>query len=142
MQIGGDIYSILEELCNIIHRDIERQALYIQVSLADKLDQCKGKRVEIVNEHIKILQEAYQEAYQEINIVQDKEKQKEEVIQDKEVFLYKLYSISLSSEASRLPISEPILIKEKVNNFKKELKILQFLTKTIPFLPLTYYKFI
>ena len=80
MQIGGDIYSILEELCNIIHRDIERQALHIQVSLADKLDQCKGKRVEIVNEHIKILQEAYQGAYQGINIVQDKEKQKEEVI--------------------------------------------------------------
>ena len=80
MQIGGDIYSILEELCNIIHRDIERQALHIQVSLADKLDQYKGKRVEIVNEHIKILQEAYQGAYQGINIVQDKEKQKEEVI--------------------------------------------------------------
>lgn len=39
MQIGGDIYSISEELCNIIYR------------------------VEIVNEYIKILQEAYQGAY-------------------------------------------------------------------------------
>jgi len=48
----------------------------------------------------------------------------------------------LSSEASRLSIPKPILIKEEVNNFKKELKILQSLIKTIPFLPLTHYKFI
>jgi len=48
----------------------------------------------------------------------------------------------LSSEASRLPIPKLNLIKEEVNNFKRELKILQSLTKTIPFLPLTHYKFI
>ena len=46
------------------------------------------------------------------------------------------------SEASRPPIPEPILIKEGINNFKKKLKILQSPTKTIPFLPLTHYKFI
>jgi len=36
IQIGGDIYSILEELYTIIHRDIEKQAHHIQVLLADK----------------------------------------------------------------------------------------------------------
>ena len=55
IQIEEDIYSILEELCNIIYRDIERQAHYIQVLLANKLDQYKGKRVEIVHKHIKTL---------------------------------------------------------------------------------------
>jgi len=63
MQVGGDIYSILEELCNIIHRDMERQAYYIQVLLADELDQYKEREVETVNEYVKTLQEAYQEAY-------------------------------------------------------------------------------
>ncbi len=43
MQIGGDIYSILEELYAIIHRDIERQAHHIQVLLADELDQCEER---------------------------------------------------------------------------------------------------
>jgi len=63
MQVEGDIYSILEELCNIIHRDMERQAYYIQVLLADELDQYKEREVETVNEYVKTLQEAYQEAY-------------------------------------------------------------------------------
>jgi len=39
---------------------------------------------------------------------------KEEVVQDKEVFLYKLYAISL--ETSRPTTSEPILLKEEFNN--------------------------
>ena len=43
MQIRGDIYSIPEELWNIIYRDMEKQAHHIQVLLADKLDWCKDK---------------------------------------------------------------------------------------------------
>ena len=55
IQIEGDIYSILEELYTIIHRDIEKQAHHIQVLLADKLDQCKERGVETVDEHVKML---------------------------------------------------------------------------------------
>jgi len=62
-------------------------------------------------------------------MVIEKEKQKDKVIQDKEVFLYKLYAIS--SEPSRLPTLEPILLKEEVDLLEKILKILQSLTKTI-----------
>ena len=58
-QIYLDRYVIvLEELGNIIHRDIKRQTHYIQILLVD--------------EYVKILQEAYQEIYQVLNKVQDK----------------------------------------------------------------------
>ena len=89
MQIGGDIYNILEELRNIIHGDIEWQTHHIQVLLANELDQYKGKGEERVSKHIRILQKAYQETYHNTPqpIVIDKEKQKEGVVQDKEVFL-------------------------------------------------------
>ena len=93
-QIGGDIFK---KLRNIIYKDIEWQIHHIQVLLADKLDQCKDKEEERVDKHIKVLQEAYQETYQDVLqlIVVDKWKQKKEVVQNKEVFLYKLYAISL-----------------------------------------------
>ena len=50
-----DIYSILEELYTVIHGDMEKQAHYIQVLLADELDQHKEREVKIVNEYIKTL---------------------------------------------------------------------------------------
>jgi len=56
MQIGRDIYSISKELRNVIHRDMEQQAHYIQVLLANELDKCKGKEVEVVDKYIKVLQ--------------------------------------------------------------------------------------
>ena len=40
-QIREDIYSIINDLQNIIHGDMEKQAHYIL--LVDKLDQCKEK---------------------------------------------------------------------------------------------------
>ena len=55
IQIGRDIYSISEELKNVIHEDIKWQAHYIQVLLADELDQCKGKETKAVDEHIRVL---------------------------------------------------------------------------------------
>jgi len=55
IQISRDIYSISEELRNIIHRDIEQQAHHIQVLLADELEQYKEKRTEAVGKHIKAL---------------------------------------------------------------------------------------
>ena len=73
-----------------------------------------------------------------MNIIQDKEKCKEDIIQDKEV-LYKLHT-TLLSEPRRLLMLKSILLKEKVNNLGKALKILQSPTKTIPFLSPTHYK--
>jgi len=77
-----------------------------------------------MEEHIKMIQEAYQETYQEVpqpmNI--DKGKQKEGITQDKEVFLYKLYNISL--ESSKQKTSELIFIQEEVDNLEKALQIL------------------
>ena len=59
IQIREDIYSISKELQNIIHRNIERQAYYIQVLLANKLDWYKDKEDEWVEEYIKIIQDIY-----------------------------------------------------------------------------------
>ena len=49
-------------------------------------------------------------------------KQKKEVVQNKEVFLYKLYAISL--KPSRLTTLKLILLKEEINNLEKLLKTL------------------
>jgi len=82
IQIRGDIYSISEELKNIIHRNMKWQSHHIQVLLADVLDQCRGKENKWVDEHIKVLQEVYQKMYQATlqPMVVNKGKQKEEVI--------------------------------------------------------------
>ena len=50
----------------------------------------------------------------------DKEKQKEERIQDKIVFLYKLYDISLKSSQPKTP--ELVFIQDEVNNLEKHMK--------------------
>jgi len=98
------------------------------------LNQCKGKGEERVNEHIKVLQEVYQEIYQDTlqSIAVDKGKEKEKIVQDKKVFLYKLYTISL--EPSRLTILEPILLKEEIDNLEQALKNIKISNKdyTIP----------
>ena len=41
VQVDGDIYSIFEELRNVIYREIEQQAYHIQVLLANELDYYK-----------------------------------------------------------------------------------------------------
>ena len=58
-QIGEDIYSITNNLQNIVYRDMEKQAYQIQILLTDKLDQYKGKGDKQVEEYIKIIQETY-----------------------------------------------------------------------------------
>jgi len=133
-QIGEDIYSISEELKGIIYGDMEYQTHHIQVLLADELDYCRDKRDEQVKEHIKMIQEVYQESYYNTSqsMIINKKKQKEGVVQDK------LYVILPKS--SRPKTSEPIFIQEEVYNLEKMLKILQSPVKTIPFLSLSYYK--
>jgi len=71
-------------------------------------------------------------------MVIDKGKQKEEVIQDEEVLLYKSYTILL--EPSRPTTSESILLQKKIDNLEKILKMVQSPTKTIIFLLPAYYK--
>jgi len=68
----------------------------------------------------------------------DKEKQKEERIQDKEVFLYKLYYISLKS--SQPKTSEPVFIQDEVNNLEKYMKSMQSPVKTVSFHLPPHYK--
>ena len=43
IQIVGNIFSISEDLQNIVQSDMENQVHHIQVLLVDKLDNCKGK---------------------------------------------------------------------------------------------------
>ena len=64
-------------------------------------------------------------------------KEKEEVVQDKEVFLYILYAILL--ELSKLTTLALILLKE-IDNLERVLKTLQSPMKTTLFLSLAYYK--
>ena len=59
IQIVGDIFSILEDLQNIIQENIENQAYHIQTFLANELDNFKGKGNTYVNEHIKKIQNMY-----------------------------------------------------------------------------------
>ena len=136
----NNICSILKELRKIVHGDMELQTHHIQVLLANELDWYKDKGEERVNKHIKELQEVYQEIYQDIPqpMVVNKGKQKEKVVQDEEVFLYKPYAISL--ELSRPIILKPIFLIEEVDNLERALKILQSPIKTIPFLSLAHYK--
>jgi len=59
MQIAGDIFSISEDLRNIIQSDMENQVYHIQKLLADKLDNCKEKGNDYTKEHIKKIQDTY-----------------------------------------------------------------------------------
>jgi len=61
MQTAGDIFSISEDLQNIIQSDMENQVYHIQKLLADKLDNCKEKGNNYVKEHIKEIQDAYKQ---------------------------------------------------------------------------------
>ena len=91
---------------------MENQTHYIQALLTDKLDRCKGKENHLVNENIKIIQNAYQKIHEDIPqlMIVDKGKQKEDRLQD------------------------------EVNNLEKAMTLLQSPTKTIPFCPPPYYK--
>jgi len=52
-QTAGDIFSISENLWNIIQSDMKNQVYHIQKLLADELDNYKGKGNNYVEEHIK-----------------------------------------------------------------------------------------
>ena len=60
-QNAGDIFSILQDLQNIIQEDMENQAYYIQTLLTDELDRCKEKGNTYAEEHIKEIQDIYKQ---------------------------------------------------------------------------------
>ena len=91
IQIAKDIFSILEDLWDIIQGNIKNQAYHIQVLVADEFDRCKGKENQLVKKHIKTIQNAYQETHK----------------------LYKPYDIL--SKSSKLKTSELIFVQDKVN---------------------------
>ena len=59
MQTAKDIFSISEDLWNIIQSDMENQVYHIQKMLADKLDNCKRKGNNYVEDNIKEIQDVY-----------------------------------------------------------------------------------
>ena len=63
----------------------------------------------------------------------NKEKQQGGIVQNKEVFWYKPYNITLEQEWPKT--SKPVFIQEEVDNLKKALQTLQLPVKTIPFYP-------
>jgi len=66
----------------------------------------------------------------------DKEKQKEDIIQDEKVLLYKLYNISTSS-SSKTPPPDTQILQDKINKLNKAL---QLPVKTILFTSPNHYK--
>ena len=119
---------------------MEQQAYHIQVLLVDELNWYKEKEREVVDKHIKILQEVYQDSYWDTLqlMIIDKGKQKKDTVQD-EVLLYKSYNI-LTSSSSETSSPDTQILQDKINNLEKVLKMLQSPVKTILFTPPNYYK--
>jgi len=61
MQTAEDIFSISEDLQNIIQSDMKNQVYHIQRLLVDKLDNCKREGNKYTEGHIKEIQDAYKQ---------------------------------------------------------------------------------
>ena len=90
-----DIFSISQDLQNIIQGDMKNQAYHIQTPLINELDRYKEKGNFYTEKYIKEIQDIYKQEDQRVKqpVTFDKEKQQENQVQDKEVFLYKLYNL-------------------------------------------------
>ena len=99
-----DIFSISEDLQNIIQSDMENQVYHVQQLLVDEheLDNYKRKENQYVEEHIKEIQDAYKQEDIIIKTLQIINKGKQRVKEEK-VFLYKSYNV----DKSRPKTSEP-----------------------------------
>ena len=139
-QNTGDIFSISQNLQNIIQGDMENQVYHIQTLLANKLDRCKGKGNAYAEEHIKEIQNIYKQENQKVEqlMIVNKEKQWENQVQDKEVLLYKPYDIS--SKSSKPNTLELMFIQDKIENLDKYMKYMQLPIKIMPFYPPPYYR--
>ena len=99
-----DIFSISEDLQNIIQSDMENQVYHVQQLLVDKheLDNYKRKENQYAEEHIKEIQDAYKQEDIIIKTLQIINKGKQRVKEEK-VFFYKSYNV----DKSRSKTSEP-----------------------------------
>ena len=61
IQKARDIFSITEDLQNIVQSNIEDQVYYIQKLLVNKLDEYKEKENNHAEEHIKKIQDVYKQ---------------------------------------------------------------------------------
>ena len=104
--------------------NIKNQVYYIQALLADELDKCKEKGNIQADNYIKIIQKAYQDTHYDTlqPMIVDKGKQKEDRVQDKEIFLYKPYDILLELSKPKMP--KLIFFQDEVNNLEKYMKLL------------------
>ena len=102
--MARDIFSILEDLWNIIQENMENQIHYIQALLANKLNKYKGKGNSQADNHIRIIQNTYQDIHYNVpqTMIINRREQKENRIQE-EVFLYKPYNILLKSSRPKTP---------------------------------------
>ena len=128
----ANIFSIPEDLWNLVQSDIENRAYHVQILLADELNEYKGRRNNYMNENIKKIQELYKEKDER----QWKDK-KEKRIQDKEVLLYELYEMLIESSLTQL-----IFIQDKLNNLEKYIKLVYLPAKTKIFTLPPHYKLI
>ena len=128
----ANIFSIPEDLWNLVQSDIENRAYHVQILLADELNEYKGRRNNYMNENIKEIQELYKEKGKR----QWKDK-KEKRIQDKEVLLYKLYEILIEFSLTQL-----IFIQDKLDNLEKYIKLVYSPAKTRTFTLPPHYKLI
>jgi len=131
-QTAGNIFSISEDLQNIVQSDIENQAYHIQALLVNELGNCKGKRNEYAKVYIKKIQNVYK---------QDNFKLKKPVTKDKgqiqeEVLLYKPYNV----DSPRSKTLKPTFIQNKIDNLEKYMKFMQIPVKTMLLYLLPYYK--
>ena len=113
---------------------MENQVYHIQRLLVNELDNCKGKRNEYTEGHIKKIQDIYKQEDIEVKI-QESSKEKQQ-IQDEKVLLYKPYKVN--SPKPKTP--EPIFIQDELDNLDKYMKYMQAPVKMMQLYPLLHYK--
>ena len=126
-QNTGNIFSISQDLQNIIQENMKNQVYHIQTLLANELDKYKGRGNAYAKEYIKEIQDTYKQEDQRVEqlIIVDKEKKQENQVQDEEVFLYKSYDIL--SKLSKPKAQELTFIQDKIKNLDKYMKYMQLL---------------
>jgi len=113
---------------------MENQVYHIQRLLVNELDNCKGKRNEYTEGHIKKIQDTYKQEDIEVKI-QEPSKEKQQ-IQDEKVLLYKPYKVN--SPKPKTP--KPIFIQDELDNLDKYMKYMQAPVKMMQLYPLPHYK--
>ena len=129
-QNTASIFSILEDLQNMVQRDIENRVYQVQMMLANKLDSCKEKGNTYVDRNIEEIQELYKKEKREQKKIKRKGAQNE-----KKIFLYKPYK-----KLTKPKTPEPTFVQDKINNLEKYIKFIQSPINTVIFTSPPNYK--